>query len=85
MTHASWTKEADGRGNWIHWLGIDTENTIKIERSAGGDYFVCVYTDGEVAGGEVEYKDTLKQAKKLAESWLATGDWRGYLFSESAA
>lgn len=85
MTHTAWTKEADSRGNWIHWLDIDTENAIKIERSGGGDYFLCVYTEGEAAGGEIEYQDTLRQAKKLAESWLTSGCWRRYLFSETAS
>lgn len=75
-----WAKEHDEIG-WIHWLQIDSNHFIKVEKSGGGDYFACVYTEGDPCGGEVEYFNDLRSAKRFAEQLTITGDWENYLLT----
>lgn len=69
-----WVKEKDELG-WVHYLRIDDDYSIKAEKSPAGDYFVTVVKYDDIAGGEVEYMDTLRQAKQYAEKLLSTGEW----------
>lgn len=74
-----WRKQRDPIG-WIHLLETPKpHHFIKVEKSAGGDYFVTAYREGDSAGGEVVYRPTLATAKKLAQEWLQSGEWTDYL------
>ena len=74
----NWSKERDEIGV-IHWLAIDGDHFVKVEKSGGGDYFACVYREGDPCGGEVEYFSDLRRAKLFAEQLAMSGDWKDYL------
>lgn len=50
-----------------HFLPIDGDRSWKTYRTAGGDYALTIHSDTDGFGGEVEYFDTLRQAKASAE------------------
>jgi hypothetical protein len=74
-----WAKERTDIG-WIHWLDIEQPDEtkdyyVKVEKSAAGDYFGCVFLEGDDGGGELEFFDTLAQAKNWAERLVSSGNW----------
>lgn len=69
-----WTKQRDEAG-WIHLLEIRTDLFLKVEQSAAGDYFVTAYQEGDPCGGDIQYFETLKQAKRYAQELADTGEW----------
>ena len=78
----NWTKERDEIGV-IHWLQINDEYFAKVEKSGGGDYFACIYKEGDPCGGEVEYFSNLRHAKLFAEQLSISGNWKNYLLNEN--
>ena len=67
----------------VKWHVCHTDETretfVLVYLSGGGDYVVTAMREGDCAGGEIEYRATLAQAKKLGEQWIADGTWRDYL------
>lgn len=73
--------EYDREVNW-HTLQVnDTEDDafVFVYKSGGGDYVISAMREGDPGGGEIEYRDTLKQAKKLGEQMAADGTYKDYL------
>ena len=79
-----WTKWRED-GNWVHALPIDEEHTFHVYRTAGGDYAMVCYADGDPCGGDPEHFDLLKDAKATAERILASGNWRNYTLDATSA
>ncbi len=74
-----WLKHKD-EGGVFHTLPIEGENYyIKVEKSQGGDYFICVVEYDGACGGDLEYSDTLSKAKKIGESWLIEKKWKEWI------
>lgn len=83
-----WRKDRD-EGGFVHWLPIEDQGDgeeyfMKVEKSRGGDYTVTAYREGDPAGGEVDYRSTLRLAKKEAERLVADNEWRDYLSEDSS-
>jgi hypothetical protein len=62
-----------------HTLAALDQSFIFFYRSVGGDYVISAMNEGDLCGGHVEFCDTIGQAKKLGEQWIASGEWRNYL------
>jgi len=75
------TWEYDREMKW-HTLDVDEEHFVFVYKSEGGDYVVSAMREGDAGGGEIEYRDTLSQAKKLGERMVADGSYVNYLTSE---
>ena len=50
-----------------HYLSLNDDESVKVYKSAAGDYVLTIHSDERGFGGEVEYFDTLKQAKRHGE------------------
>lgn len=50
-----------------HFLPIDDDRSWKAYRTAAGDYALTIHSDSAGHGGEVEFFDSLRQAKQHAE------------------
>lgn len=50
-----------------HFLSLNDDESVKVYKSAAGDYVLTTHSDAIGHGGEVEYFDTLKQAKQHGE------------------
>lgn len=50
-----------------HFLPVDEENSWKAYKTAAGDYALTLHDEQAGCGDEVEYFDTLQQAKCEAE------------------
>ena len=50
-----------------HFLPINDVESWKVFKTAGGDYALTLHNDDVGFGGEVEYFDSLRQAKRAAE------------------
>jgi hypothetical protein len=80
-----WRKERD-EGGFVHYLPTGVEDYVmKVEKSAGGDYYLTAYREGDPAGGEVEYEDTLEKAKRRAEELVQSGEWVDLAVDEDEA
>jgi hypothetical protein len=80
-----WEKERDELG-WVHHFPTGTPGYwMKVEKTPAGDYTICARHDDDIAGGELDYRDDLRTAKRLAESLAASGNWTDYtMFPEEA-
>lgn len=70
-------------GRWVferetgeHFFPISDGLSMKVYRTAAGDYAITCHDDGAGSGGEVDYAETLALAKANAESRAANGSWR---------
>jgi len=87
-----WQKHREGK-DFVHLLpvvvkendpeGLDPLAFILVGRSAGGDYYVTAYRKGDICGGEVEFLDTLAQAKRFAQKIALDDSWTDYLQEET--
>lgn len=68
----------DRETGW-HTLRVDGDDDafVFVYKSGGGDYVISAMREGDPAGGDIEYCDTLKQAKKFGET-LIDGAWKDY-------
>jgi hypothetical protein len=73
----NWEKQRDEIG-FTHWLAVDEVTVIKVEKSNGGDYFLTAMQNGDPCGGDVEYFNTLLEAKTFAEQIAINGEWKNY-------
>lgn len=77
---AQWEKEGG-----LHFLRIPGEGArMKVEKSAAGDYFFTCLRDGDTVGGDIEYADTLAQAKRGAEATIESGAWMDMIEDDEA-
>lgn len=79
-----WNKQKDDFG-WMHWIEIDEECCFQVYKTAGGDYAMVCYREGDPCGGDPEYFDTLKDAKATAERIISSGNWTAYTLDETSA
>ena len=49
-----------------HFLVVDDDLSWKVYKTAAGDYALTLHSDEDGCGGEVEFFDTLDQAKREA-------------------
>lgn len=70
MTKTEWQYDRD---TGEHFLPLNADESVKVYKSAAGDYVLTIHSDEAGHGGEVEYFDTLKQAKRQAEK-IAAGE-----------
>lgn len=87
--YGEWSKDRD-EGGFVHWLPIEyqgdgAEYFMKVEKTRGGDYSITAYREGDAAGGDVDYADTLPKAKAEAERIVGNDVWREYLLEDSSA
>lgn len=80
-----WEKERDELG-WVHHLPTGTPGYwVKVEKTPAGDYTVTARNDDDIAGGDVEYRDNLRAAKRFGESLVKSGAWVDYtMFPDEA-
>ena len=76
----NWTSQRD-EGGHVHLLPVSDEIFVKVEKSRAGDYFLCVYREGDPCGGDVEYFPTLYQAKKYGAEIASSGQCQEYLLA----
>lgn len=79
---------------WLHdrvskWHTLNIPNDqngsyVYAYKTGGGDYAASAGNDIRDIGDDNEYFDTLRQAKKAAESWVADGTWVNYLYEVPA-
>lgn len=68
-----------------HYLRIPGEGArMKVEKSGAGDYFYTCLRDGDTVGGDIEYADTLSQAKHGAEVAFESGAWMDMIEDDEA-
>lgn len=48
-------------------------------KTPGGDYAISAMREGDIAGGEVEYRPNLRRAKAFADALISSGAYRDYL------
>lgn len=72
MNKATWQFD---RETGEHFLSIDGDLSMKVGKSAGGDYFITCHSDSAGFGGEVDYEDSLAKAKKNAERRIVDGSY----------
>ena len=67
----------DRETGW-HVLNVDAngDEFVFVYKTAAGDYAISAMREGDAAGGDVDYRDTLKQAKDHGEQLKASGDYR---------
>lgn len=71
-----WQKIKDEVG-YMHFLPINNEYMLKVEKSRGCDYFISVTSiDGDCIDSELVYKPTLAIAKRVAISLVESGAWK---------
>lgn len=77
---ATWSKYREDDGGWVHTMPIEGSDAyMKVEKSRGGDYAITALRDGDPCGGEVEYRETLEDARHEAERIVIDGEWEDYL------
>ena len=59
----------------------DDDIFVFCYKSAAGDYVISAMREGDIAGGEVEYEESLPKAKKFAERIAGDGSYTQYLMS----
>ena len=71
-----WSKEKDEVG-YMHFLPVNKDYSLKVEKSRGGDYFISLVTfsEGDCIDSDVVYAGSLAVAKKKAEDLLSSGKW----------
>lgn len=76
MSAATWQKHRD-EGGFFHTLETGEEGYfVKVEKTRGGDYLITAMHEDDPAGGEVEFRDALLEAKRYAESIVSSGEWK---------
>jgi hypothetical protein len=79
-----WEKSNQG-GVIVHVLPIDDTAVFEVYKTAGGDYAMVCFKDGDPCGGDPEYFDTLRDAKATAERIIASGNYEAYTLDSTSA
>lgn len=59
-----------------HYLPIGGDYSMKVFRTAGGDYAITCHDDEVGHGGQIEFADDLRKAKREAEKLAHGGEWK---------
>lgn len=61
-----------------HTKGIPEEDDafVFVYKTGGGDYAISAMREGDMAGGDVEYEQTLVRAKKYADGLIVSGGYK---------
>lgn len=73
------TWEYDRETGW-HTLQTENEDAFMfVYKSAAGDYALSAMREGDPSGGDVDYEQSLKKAKKRCERLIASKEYRDFL------